>query len=165
MSLTVAKQYTPIHTHTLYNTSISVPLILDTPAMIARRALGRALGRVLLCFLAHVANVRAQQCAGNYYGPGTSCTLCPLNTTSAPDSQIITDCKCPAGYTGPDGRAVRLVRTWLLQGHNRLRRLHRLQRIVLLPVRRRHSRNYDDAPRTKCHARCRDTKLVYRCKW
>ena len=43
------------------------------------------------------------ECGSNWYGPFTACQLCPYNTTSARNSQIITDCKCPAGYTGPDG--------------------------------------------------------------
>ena len=60
-----------------------------------------ALGWVLLCSFAHVAN---SQCQANYYGLSVaSCVLCPANTTSASNSASITDCKCAPGYTGADG--------------------------------------------------------------
>jgi hypothetical protein len=58
-------------------------------------------------------------------------------------------------------RAVHCVRSWLLQGDNRLRRLHRLQHIDLLPVRRGHRRHNANAPASECDAGCSDTKLVY----
>jgi len=67
----------------------------------------------------------------------------------------------PRRLHGAGRRAVHRVRTWLIQGHNRLRRLHRLQRIVLLPVRRGQRRNYAYTPCAKCDERLRDTKLVY----
>ena len=32
-----------------------------------------------------------------------SCAACPSGSTSPPSSDNVTDCKCNAGYTGPDG--------------------------------------------------------------
>jgi hypothetical protein len=47
-----------------------------------------------------------ESCAIGTYKDATgnqACTLCPLNTVSAIASGQLVDCKCRAGYTGPDG--------------------------------------------------------------
>jgi hypothetical protein len=52
------------------------------------------------------SSATCQNCQAGTYGNltgSTACTLCPVLTTSAAGSSIVTQCTCDSGYVGPNG--------------------------------------------------------------